>query len=404
MRVLADNLEPSQSYLLQRGDPVGFGDPVEPGVPGVLQNAALKPYAPVPPFAGTSGRRLALANWLTQPNHPLTARVMVNQMWLRHFGRGIVPSVSNFGRSGVPPTHPELLDWLATEFVAQGWSMKSMHRLMLTSQAYRQTSRVDEALVAADPENALLSRMPLQRMDAETLYDSLMAVAGRLDSTLFGPPSEVEVRPDKEVVVKADSGRLPPQHLCAAPTADAGVAAGRLRPACDDAQLHRAPPLQRGHAGAPHDERIDDVGPGALHGGPRNRRGRSRQHETDRGDLSARLFAAVRRPTEIAEGLSAIAEFRKEWPARLAKDNGEAPREAGAALAGAGQLLPRSAEFGGIQFYRLRIRTYGKPNAPRFLFEHGGRAARHRAGDSAGRRPVQRAQAAPGERTARSTT
>ena len=90
VRVLADNLEPSQSYLLQRGDPVGFGDPVEPGVPGVLQNAALKPFAPVPPFAGTSGRRLALANWLTQPNHPLTARVMVNQMWLRHFGRGIV--------------------------------------------------------------------------------------------------------------------------------------------------------------------------------------------------------------------------------------------------------------------------------------------------------------------------
>ncbi len=106
VRVLADNLEPSQSYLLQRGDPVGFGDPVEPGVPGVLQNAALKPYAPAPPFAGTSGRRLALANWLTQPNHPLTARVMVNQMWLRHFGRGIVPSVSNFGHSGVPPTHP----------------------------------------------------------------------------------------------------------------------------------------------------------------------------------------------------------------------------------------------------------------------------------------------------------
>src|SRR4029077_10635337 len=151
VRVLADNLEPSQSYLLQRGDPVGFGDPVEPGVPGVLQNPALKPYAPAQPFAGTSGRLLALANWLTQPNHPLTARVMVNQMWLRHFGRGIVASVSSFGRSGVPPSHPELLDWLATEFVSQGWSMKSMHRLMLTSQAYRQTSRVEEAKIAADP-------------------------------------------------------------------------------------------------------------------------------------------------------------------------------------------------------------------------------------------------------------
>ena len=196
---------------------------------------------------------------------------MVNQMWLRHFGRGIVPSVSNFGHSGVPPTHPELLDWLATEFVARGWSMKAMHRLMLTSQAYRQTSRVDEALTAADPDNALLSRMPLQRMDAETLYDSLMSVAGRLDPTLFGPPSEVDVRPDKEVVVKPTSAgfrrsiyvlhrRQTPVSLMDAFDQPA------MTPNCT-----RAPPFQRGHAGAAHDERFDDVGPRALHGGPRDR-------------------------------------------------------------------------------------------------------------------------------------
>ena len=121
----------------------------------VLQNAALKPYQPVSPFPGASGRRLALANWLTQPQHPLTARVMVNQMWMRHFGRGIVASVSYFGHSGVPPSHPELLDWLATEFVAKGWSMKAMHRLMMTSEAYRQASVVEDSKLAADPENVL---------------------------------------------------------------------------------------------------------------------------------------------------------------------------------------------------------------------------------------------------------
>jgi hypothetical protein len=347
VRVLADNLEPSQSYLLQRGDPVGFGDPVEPGVPGVLQNAALKPYTPAPPFAGSSGRRLALANWLTQPNHPLTARVMVNQMWLRHFGRGIVPSVSNFGHSGVPPTHPELLDWLATEFVARGWSMKAMHRLMLTSQAYRQTSRVDEALIAADPDNALLSRMPLQRMDAETLYDSLMAVAGRLDSTLFGPPSDVEVRPDKEVVVKATSAgfrrsiyvlhrRQTPVSLLDAFDEPA------MTPNCTERRrsnvatqaLHMMNgsmtwDLARYMAGRV----IDEAGADGT-----------KQIEA----IYLRAFSRRPSPAEIDEGLSAIAQFRKEWPARLARDNQEAPREAGAAwlaVANYCHALLNSAEF-----------------------------------------------------------
>ena len=347
VRVLADNLEPSQAYLLQRGDPVGFGDPVEPGVPGVLQSAALKPFAPVPPFAGTSGRRLALANWLTQPNHPLTARVMVNQMWLRHFGRGIVASVSNFGRSGVPPSHPELLDWLATEFVAQGWSMKSMHRLMLTSQAYRQTSRVDEALIAADPENTLLSRMPLQRMDAETLYDSLMSVAGRLDSTLFGPPSEVDVRPDKEVVVKPTTAgfrrsiyvlhrRQTPVSLLDAFDQPA------MTPNCTERRrsnvatqaLHMMNgsmswDLARYMAGRVIDEAGADT---------------AKQIES----IYLRAFSRRPAPAEVAEGQRAIAEFRESWPARLAKDNGEAPREAAAswlALANYCHALLNSAEF-----------------------------------------------------------
>ena len=209
IRALTDMGEaPSTQYLLRRGEPLSLGDSVEPGVPSVLQ-VGLEPYQVTPPWPGadTTGRRLALARWLTQPNHPLTARVMVNQLWMRRFKRGLVASPSNFGRSGVPPSHPELLDWLATEFVAGGWSLKHMHRLMVTSTAYRQTSRKDPKLMAADPGNILLSRMPLRRMDAEQLYDSILKVTGRLNPKRFGPPELVEVKENKEVVAKGtDSG------------------------------------------------------------------------------------------------------------------------------------------------------------------------------------------------------
>ena len=119
--------------------------------PGVLRRLATpRPFAWSPPRkdATTSGRRLAFAKWLTQPGHPLTARVMVNRIWLLHFGEGIVSTPDNFGNTGAPPSHPELLDWLATEFVAQGWSIKAMHRLILTSTAYRQSSRIDPSAPA----------------------------------------------------------------------------------------------------------------------------------------------------------------------------------------------------------------------------------------------------------------
>jgi hypothetical protein len=137
-----------------------------------------------------------LAKWLIAPENPLTARVMVNRMWARHFGAGIVKSLGNFGHTGTPPTNPELLDWLATEFVKQGWNIKAMHRLMMTSSTYRQVSTVTPALAKADPDNVLLSRMPLKRLEAEPLYDSLLMLAGRLDETRDGPPEPVEVRDD----------------------------------------------------------------------------------------------------------------------------------------------------------------------------------------------------------------
>jgi hypothetical protein len=149
---------------------------------------------------------LAFARWLTQPDHPLTARVAVNRLWKHHFGTGIVKTLGNFGKAGAPPTHSELLDWLAREFVTHGWSMKAMHRLMMTSSTYRQSSAVPAEVKKADPDNALFSRMPLTRLDAESLYDTLLLVAGRLDETRYGPPDAVQTRPDG-LVTPTGTGR-----------------------------------------------------------------------------------------------------------------------------------------------------------------------------------------------------
>ena len=191
--------EPSQSYLLRRGEAQQLGEAVQPGVPTVI-SVGLQPYDPKPPFPDASGRRLALARWLTQPNHPLTARVFVNRLWMHHFGKGIVVSAANFGRLGTPPSDPELLDWLATEFVTRGWSVKTMQRLMVTSTAYRQSSAITPASEKTDPENTLLSRMPLRRMDAEQLHDSILSVTEELSSKSFGPPVPVETKAAGEVV------------------------------------------------------------------------------------------------------------------------------------------------------------------------------------------------------------
>ena len=201
--------EPSPAYLLLRGEAQSIGDRVDPGVPRVL-TADLRSYDELHRGGNdeTSGNRLALARWLTQPNHPLTSRVMVNRLWLNHFGRGLVSTPANFGRTGSPPSHPELLDWLATEFVRSAWSIKAMQRLMMTSEAYRQSSRVDPATEKADPDNILLSRMPLRRMNAEALHDSILRVVGRLDETPFGPPVPVEKQPNGEILPQAtDKGR-----------------------------------------------------------------------------------------------------------------------------------------------------------------------------------------------------
>ena len=197
--------EPTPVRILLRGDPTNPGPLVDPGPPSIL-SADLPPYEVVKPphSTGTSGRRLAFAKWLTAPNHPLTARVFVNRVWQQHFGTGIVKSSGNFGKMGTPPTHPELLDWLSVEFVESGWSLKKLHKLIMTSDAYRQGSSISERALAEDPSNTLLSRFPLRRLDAEAARDAVLKIAGRLDETEFGPPAPLDVKPDGGVLVKAD--------------------------------------------------------------------------------------------------------------------------------------------------------------------------------------------------------
>ena len=203
IRAVWDRGEPSPTYILRRGEHSKPGPLVGPGVPSVLTDGRT-PFDVRPPFPdGTprTGRRLAFAKWLTQPEHPLTARVLVNRVWYHHFGTGLVKTLENFGTKGERPSHPELLDWLAVTFVERGWSIKELHRVIMNSQTYRQSSRITDERQRLDPQNRLLSRMSLQRMDAESLRDSLLAISGRLDERQGGPPDTVSVDHDGLVSV-----------------------------------------------------------------------------------------------------------------------------------------------------------------------------------------------------------
>jgi hypothetical protein len=174
------------TFVLQRGD---YKKPLTEVQPGYLEILDPEPAVipPAKPGAKTTGRRSVLALWLTRPDHPLTARVMVNRLWQHHFGRGIVGTPSDFGEMGAPPTHPELLDWLATEFVKQGWSIKAMHRLMVTSATYRQSSRVSAEAAKIDPDNQLFSRMMRRRLEGEALRDAMLLASGKINFKMGGP-------------------------------------------------------------------------------------------------------------------------------------------------------------------------------------------------------------------------
>ncbi len=174
--VLEELAKPRETHLLVRGSFLSKGDKVQPATPAVLH-----PFSPQYP-----SNRIGLAKWLVAKDNPLTARVIMNRFWEQFFGRGIVETVEDFGLQAEPPSHPELLDWLATEFMQSGWSIKRMHKLIVMSATYRQTSRVSPELIQRDPYNRLYARGPRVRLEAEMIRDQALAVSGLLSRKLGG--------------------------------------------------------------------------------------------------------------------------------------------------------------------------------------------------------------------------
>lgn len=175
--VMGEREEPRPSFVLGRGEYDKKGDQVEPATPSFL-----------PPIEGSpSPTRLDLARWLVDPEHPLTARVTVNRLWQRFFGSGLVATSEDFGSQGARPSHPALLDWLATELIRSGWDLKAMQRLIVTSATYRQSSKQRPDLVERDPENRLLARASRFRIDAEMVRDNALYAGGLLVEAQGGP-------------------------------------------------------------------------------------------------------------------------------------------------------------------------------------------------------------------------
>ncbi len=199
--------EPPETYLLLRGQAANPGPEVAPGVPVVLASSPLTFPAP---GERTSLRRLTLAQWLARPEHPLTARVIVNRVWQHHFGEGLVRTPSDFGTMGDAPTHPELLDWLADWFVNHGWSIKALHRLILASNTYRMGSQSNPVYAADDPENRLLWHRPARRLDVEAIRDAMLVVSGQANKIMYGvsmyptiPSQALEAHSDPDKVWRA---------------------------------------------------------------------------------------------------------------------------------------------------------------------------------------------------------
>ena len=196
--------EPPTTYLFHRGDPSQPRDPVPPGGLTVTDHLLPVIFPENDPAVPTTGRRLALARHLTDPRHPLVSRVLANRVWMHHFGRGLVATPAEFGVRGAPPTHPGLLDWLARDLVANGWRLKRVHRLLMTSTAYRQSSvRADPDF---DPGNRWLARQSVKRLEAEAVRDAILAVSGGLSGTAGGAPSAVDLTDAGARRVAADVG------------------------------------------------------------------------------------------------------------------------------------------------------------------------------------------------------
>ncbi len=191
VRALTETPGPAPvTRLFHRGEPGQPRQEVLPGGLAVLDDREPLKIAPEPGLP-TSGRRLAYARWLTSGRHPLTARVLVNRVWMHHFGKGIVGTPGDFGFLGERPTHPELLDFLADDFTAGGWRLKRLHKVLMLSTAYRQAAVRDQRRDAVDPDNRLLSRFAVRRLEAEAVRDAMLAVAGKLNRRMFGTPVPV---------------------------------------------------------------------------------------------------------------------------------------------------------------------------------------------------------------------
>ena len=338
------------NYFLIRGDPFSPGSEMSPGF---LTAATYDdPATAIPrPDGRTSGRRLALAEWIASRDNPLTARVIVNRIWHHHFGRGIVRTLDNLGRMGDAPTHPALLDWLAVEFMDRGWSMKEMHRLLMTSEAYRMASSFPhEASTAADPENNLLWRYRPQRIEAEILRDSIMTVSGGIDLTVGGPPvfparsgrhpvpvgrqgilvrqpraGTADHRPRHRHLVRGarPSGGVAPQRLrLPAPFARLPVLR-HLRPAGSEPDRGGAQRLHRLDAGADADEQPVRPEPGravrrAAGAGGAGRSGRpDRARVPDRADPQADRGGARYRPRPRHRAVAGRLRARDDEPERV---------------------------------------------------------------------------------------
>jgi mono/diheme cytochrome c family protein len=205
---------PKETFVLTRGNPGAPGAKVDPTFPTVL-NARSPQVAELPANVKSSGRRTALANWITSRDNQLTARVMVNRVWQHHFGRGIVRSPNNFGLQGDRPTHPELLDWLASELIDSGWNLKHIHRLIINSNAYKMSSRGESEALRTDPTNDYFWRFDMRRLAAEEIRDSVLATCGNLNLKMYGPGIYPEI--PKEVLAGQSVpgrgwGKSPPEE------------------------------------------------------------------------------------------------------------------------------------------------------------------------------------------------
>jgi hypothetical protein len=196
---------PPATSIFHRGDPKNPKDTVGPADLTILASFQQAPFGQSKPSESTTGRRGDFARHLTSGSHPLATRVLVNRIWHHHFGRGIVGTPADFGHQGDRPTHPELLDWLASELVARRWSMKEMHRLIMNSAVYKQSSMRTAERDTVDPDNLLLSRASVRRLDAETLRDAMLLVSGQLNPKMFGTPVPVMLDTDGQVIVGVDT-------------------------------------------------------------------------------------------------------------------------------------------------------------------------------------------------------